>query len=729
MPKTATKRKTTRKKTNSKIVKSSSKGKHLVLVESPSKAKTIGKYLGPDYRVLATVGHIIDLPKNKLGVDVEDGSYEPDFITIKGKAAVIKKIKSEIDPAKEVYLAMDPDREGEAIAWHAANALKLKNPKRIVFHEITKNAVRAALEKPREVDENLVKAQIARRVLDRLVGYKVSQLLWTKIWYGLSAGRVQSVALRLIVEREEEIENFKPEEYWDLSADLKNGVQEVTAKLARQAGKKAKVSTGKQANEIESDVVNQPFKVKEIKTRQVKKSAFPPFTTSTLQQAANNVLGYTAKRTMSLAQELYQKGIITYMRTDSVNLSQDAIAAIREHVATRYGERYLPATPNYYRNKSKNAQEAHEAIRPTDFTRTYEMVKEEVGPQQARLYSLIMNRAVSSQMAPRESEIKSVIFEVIGKSSEVYEFTLGAEKVLFDGFRKVLSSGSVESEENLQKIDEINEGDIYDLVKFNKVQQFTKPKARYTDASLVKALESYGVGRPSTYATIISTVQDRGYVEKRERYLHPLDVGRVVNSFLTSNFDRLVNYEYTANVEDELDAIAEGAVKYAPFIDKEYQPLIGEIKKVDKSVNKEDVVVLEKSNEKCDICGSVMVVKLGKYGKFLSCSKFPDCKGIKSLDGGEQSLDQEKYHLPEKCPECGSKMVLKNGKYGKFWACDRYPDCKGVLPMLLNETCPECGKHLVERKGRWGKMFTGCSGYPDCRYIKKEPKKAKDSEE
>lgn len=694
---------------------------NLVIVESPAKAKTIEKYLGKDFKVMATVGHIIDLPKSKLSVDVEH-DYEPQFTTIKGKARIISSLKKAAK-GKNVYLAMDPDREGEAIAYHTSQALKLKDPKRVVFHEITKGAVSAAMDKPRDIDGNLVDAQFARRVLDRLVGYKVSELLWRKMWYGLSAGRVQSVALRLIVEREEEIEAFIPVEFWDLFADLKNGAgDKIRAKLSKKAGKKYVPANKEEADRVESEIKGKEFKVSGVKTKEVKKHAYPPFTTSTLQQAANSILGYTSKRTMGIAQSLYQRGYITYMRTDSVNLSNDAISAMRGLIKKQFGDEYLPRNPNFYKTRSRNAQEAHEAIRPTDVSKKGSDLG--LDAAEKKLYDLIWNRAVASQMSERKSQQISVEIEPIGTD---YLFTVGVERVLFDGFRKVLGGSAAKDEDALQQIGDIKEGEKLEFIELVKEQKFTQPKARYSEASLVKALEALGVGRPSTYATIISTVQDRGYVEKEGKSLKPTDVGRVVNKFLIGSFNRLVDYEYTAGVEERLDDIAEGKLKYVPFMEAEFGPLVKDLEKADKGVVKEDVVVLGKSDEKCDICGSEMFVKLGRYGKFLTCSKFPECKGIKSIDNSG-SLDTEKYLIPDKCPKCGNKMILKTSKYGQFWACEKYPECKGTLPLMLHEKCPECGKNLVERKGRWGKTFIGCSGYPDCRYIKKAAKKKKDEE-
>jgi DNA topoisomerase-1 len=696
--------------------------KNLLIVESPAKAKTINKYLGKDYKVMATVGHIIDLPKSDLGVDV-DNDYEPNFTTIYGKGKVIKELKKALPKGGDVYLAMDPDREGEAIAWHVTNALGLDDPKRVTYHEITKDAVLEAVKKPAKIDTNLVEAQKARRVLDRLVGYKLSELIWKKIWYGLSAGRVQSVALRLIVEKEEEREAFDPEEYWNFSVLVKDKQEnELEAKLKSKDGKKYVPSTGKEVKELEKLLGDSNYRVEEVKEREVKRHPYPPLTTSKMQQSANIGLGYSSKKTMTLAQILYQAGYITYMRTDSTNLSKKAIGEIRELIKEKYGDKYLPEKPKYYKTKSKSAQEAHEAIRPTNFSVNKEQIKKEFGSAHAKLYDLIWRRAVSSQMNPKKAKILTV--NIVPKDVEKpkYTFSLGGERILFDGFRKVLGGGK--AQEDLAEISQIKEGDELEKIKFNKEQKFTQPPSRYTEASLVKKLEKLGIGRPSTYATIISTIQSRGYVDREAKSLLPTDVGKIVTNFLRDNFERLVDYKYTAKVEEELDDIAQDKIDYVPFIDSQYKPLVKEIKKADKEVDKEDVVILGKAkDEKCPECGGDMVIRVGRYGKFLSCAKFPECKGMKDISGGEEELDLDKYYKPEKCPKCGAKMVLKNGKYGRFWACEKYPECKTTMPMLLNEKCPECGERLVERKGKWGKMFIGCSGYPDCKYIKKSKKK------
>jgi len=694
-------------------MKKSKEYKNLLIVESPAKAKTINRYLGDDFKVMATVGHVIDLPKSELGVDVEKG-YEPLYQVIHGKKKILQELKRALPEEGNVYLAMDPDREGEAIAWHVQEYLKLKNAKRVSFHEITKDAILQAIESPSTVNEDLVEAQKARRVLDRLYGYKLSELLWKKIWYGLSAGRVQSVALRLVVEREEEREAFKPEEFWNFLVEVSKDGEKLKIKLIKKDGKKYIPKKEQEVKEIEEMLDNHAYKVVDIVKKELKRNPYPPYTTSTLQQSANNVLGFSAKKTMTIAQRLYQAGYITYMRTDSVYLAQKAIKEIRGVIADKYGKQYLPEKERYYKNKSKNAQEAHEAIRPTDFS----FDSSKLSSDEAKLYNLIWKRAVSSQMNSEIIEDLNIYFQPNAELKYKLTFLAKGQKIIFDGFRVVY--GTVKEDETVQYISNIKLGDIFKKEKFLIEQKFTQPPTRYTEASLVKKLESLGIGRPSTYATIISTILGRKYVERERKFLFPTDIGRVVVHFLKGNFTQLVDYQYTASVEDSLDEIAKGKKKYIPFLDGQYKPLMENIQKAEKNVKKEDVVVLGDSDEKCPVCGAKMVIKLGRYGKFLSCSRFPECKGMKDINGEGEELDFNKYLKVEKCPKCGSKMVLKNGKFGKFWACENYPECKTTMPLLLNEKCPECGKNLVEKKSKWGKSFKGCSGYPECKYIKKE---------
>ncbi|MDD3661868.1 MAG: type I DNA topoisomerase [Candidatus Dojkabacteria bacterium] len=705
----------------------------LVIVESPAKAKTIGKYLGADYSVAATMGHIMDLPKSKLGVEVEQ-DFEPQYDVIPGKLKVIRQLKKLLPKDKaEVYLALDPDREGEAIAAHVAEVLKLKNAKRIVFHEVTKEAVEEAVGHPRTINIDLVDAQKARRVLDRLVGYKLSGLLWKKIWFGLSAGRVQSVATRLIVDREREREAFVPKEFWTVFSHLLTSSKDpIVAKLKARAGKTLIPKSKEEVDSIVSDLDGASWKIDAIDTVEKKKHPLPPFTTSTLQQAANAVLGYSASRTMQLAQQLYQgvtikgkgqTGLITYMRTDSTTLSAQALGGLRKSVEELYGKKYLPDQPMVYKTKSRMAQEAHEAIRPTSMTLPPDAVKDSLSPQQFKLYKLIWDRAHASQMMPmlyKESVVKVL---ATCKNGTEYIFVLTGREVTFDGFGKVMGYGMIR-EEGMQEVRGLSAGDELTCEKIETNQEFTKPKARYTEATLVKALEKHGIGRPSTYATIISTIQSRGYVDREGRYLFPTDIGFVVNDFLVEHFPDVVDYDFTSEIEGNLDDVAKGERQWVPVVKKVYVPFEKTLETKDKEVKKEDVVILGDSKIPCPECGGKMVIRLGRDGRFLSCARFPECKGMLGMDGktAEEALDKTKYRPAEKCEKCGSDMVLKRGRFGQFWACSKYPECKNAQPLLLQKTCPECGKPLVERKGKWGRSFTGCSGYPDCKFILKEPK-------
>ncbi|MEA3357678.1 MAG: type I DNA topoisomerase [Patescibacteria group bacterium] len=709
----------------------------LVIVESPAKAKTINRYLGNDYKVAASMGHVMDLPKSKLRVDIEN-NYKPDYQIIESKKDLVKKL-SKLVPrgGKEVYLAMDPDREGEAIAAHVSKVLNLKEPKRVIFHEITKQAVLTAIADPHKIDKKLVDAQKARRVLDRLVGYKLSELLWKKIWYGLSAGRVQSVAIRLVVEREREREAFKPDEFWNIIAHLLSvKKQKFCASLAKKNDKKFVSKSEKETKVVLSDLKGAKWVVGDVTKSKKRQWPSPPFTTVSLQQAAHNCFGYTARRTMQLAQQLYQGvtvkgkgsiGLITYMRTDSTYLANQAVKSMRSLIKAEYGAKYLPEKPTFFKTKSKLAQEAHEAIRPSHFNLDPESVKSSLKPQQYKLYKLIWDRAVSCQMTPMEYNALAVEVDAQCKNSTNYMFSVKAKEVVFDGYAKVAGSVLLRGDEVLQQISGIKKGDIVKCEKIAHEQKFTKPKSRYTEATLVKTLEKLGIGRPSTYATIISTVQGRGYVKKDGRYLFPTDIGLVVNDFLVEHFSDIVDYDFTSEIEQDLDNIARGEQKWVPVVDKVYKPFSRILVKKDKEVKKEDVVILGKSKFKCPECGGGMVERLGRQGKFLSCAKFPKCKGMLGLDGKkvEETLDKKVYFDPGKCEKCGGDMVVKKGKFGKFWACENYPDCKETQPLLLKKKCPDCGARLVERKGKWGKTFVGCSAYPECKYILKQPKKKK----
>lgn len=739
----------------------------LVVVESPSKAKTINKYLGNEYKVISSVGHIIDLPKSKLGIDVEH-NYEPQYETIKGKEKVIRELKSNAKSADEVLLATDPDREGEAISWHISNVLKsTKKPlERIVFHEITKGAVLEAIKHPRKIDDNLVNAQQARRVLDRLVGYTLSPLLWKKIRFGLSAGRVQSVALRLIVDREMERREFKADEYWTVSVVPTEKQKEAKKKIflsddektkfeegsfilelkkinSKALGKdeKSTINTQKEFEEISDILAETPLKVKEIAEKNITKRPNPPFTTSTFQQAAVNVLGMTSKNAMRSAQKLYENGLITYMRTDSFFLSDYAIKSSREAIKKFHGSKYCPEKPNYYRTSAKSAQEAHEAIRPTNFLTV--KLAASFSPQEQKVYDLIYRRALASQMTPAQFEQKTV--NVIAKNddskSEIKTLELGstAQKCIFDGWMKLYKIS--ENKALLKILEGIKENSTLYSDEINGIQHFTEPPPRYTEASLIKALEKYGIGRPSTYATIVAVIMQRDYVEKDGRYFYPTDTGIIVINLLKNHFKDIVDIEFTAKMENELDEIAEGKIKWQPMIDSFFVPFEKNIKIKDKEIKKDDVVVLGDSDEKCPICGKKMVKKLGRYGVFLSCIDFPACKGMKSLEentNGESSteLNEEffKKYKPAPKTDDGRDYALKKGRYGEFWAHPDYPKVKDAKPLeytdeMMSQMFGEApkasdGTKMILRKGRFG-FFWAHPDYPKVKEIQKVKKSKK----
>lgn len=712
--------------------------KNLVIVESPAKAKTIEKYLGSDFKVVASMGHVRDLPKSTLGINIE-GSYGADYATIKGKGAVISKMKGLVPDNGTVYLAQDLDREGEAIAWHVGQALGLFDErgkkkkirgkevdyKRVVFSEITKDAIVNAVKNPRGLDLNLVDAQQARRILDRLVGYKLSPLLWKKIRYGLSAGRVQSVAVRLIVDRERERDAFEPVEYWELLAHLyKNKSSESVAfELVKQGGKKIELKDCSAVDKVKKVLKGTgDWKVKSVEEKTISKNPPAPFTTSTLQQSAFNKLGYSSKRTMAIAQGLYQgidlsngdhKALITYMRTDSKNLSNESVSAIRSVIINQFGKENLEQKPRVYKTKSKSAQEAHEAIRPTDVAFTPSDAAKVLPKDELNLYQLIWQRTVACQMVPAQYKRLTIDVEKLD-----FIFRNSNQSLVSPGYLSVYHRGL-----DKEPVLDFSTGDILKLKDIESTQHFTQPPARYNEASLVKALESYGIGRPSTYSAIISTILQRGYVVQENKALKPEDIGYVVTDLLKNHFPEIVDVNFTSGMEEDLDAVARGEKEWVPVIDAFYKPFEKLLEKKDKEINKEDVVVLEESDEVCEKCGAKMVVKLGRFGKFLSCTKFPECKGMKSL-AADEDLEKilENHEKPEKCDKCGEDMELKRGKYGLFWACKKYPDCKSAKPLLLKEKCPECGSNLLERTGKWGKSFIGCSGYPNCKYIQKTKK-------
>ncbi len=701
---------------------------HVIIVESPAKARTLKKFLGAKYNVKASMGHIRDLPKKELGVDT-DNDFNPKYEISPDKKKIVKELKDLVHKYKDtmVWLAADEDREGESIAWHLIHALNLKKGqyKRIAFHEITKPAVLAALENPRNIDFHLVHAQQARRVLDRLVGYKLSPLLWTKVRAGLSAGRVQSVAVRLIVDRDREIEDFKPVEYWKIDTDLKAKKGEFNADLAKIKGKKAEVGNKKEADKVLKDLKSASYKVGNLVKKEAQRQPSSPFITSTLQQEASRKLGFSVKQTMVLAQQLYEgvshgkdhAGLITYMRTDSFNLSNEFLKVVPKVIKKIYGDEYALDKPRVFTKKTKGAQEAHEAIRPTDLSKMPADLKSHLDPQQYKLYKLIWERTAASQMPPAKLDMTTVTVE----TDNGYTLEAKGQVIKFPGFMKAYIEGTDHPDEALANKDkllpEIEKGETCDLKKVNSEQKFTQPPARYTEATLVKKLESEGIGRPSTYAPTISTIINRGYIEKQaDKKLYALDIGFIVNDFLVKHFPDIVDYSFTADMEEELDDIAEGEKKWEPVISKFYKPFEKLLEEKKKSVKKEDVII-EKTDEVCEVCGAPMKVKLGKNGKFLSCSKYPECKNAKPMkEDREKEEKLQKEFKDEKCEKCESAMVVKTGRFGDFLACSAYPKCKTTRPLAhaLNIDCQKCDGQLVEKRTKRGKVFYGCNNYPKC---------------
>ncbi len=644
---------------------------NLIIVESPTKAKTLTRFLGKDYQIVSSMGHIRDLPKKKLGIDVER-NFKPQYLLVPQKKESIKNIKDESKKAKKIFLATDPDREGEAIAFHIAHILKKKADgfARIVFHEITKNAIEKAIANPRKINLDLVDAQQARRILDRLVGYKLSPLLWRKIRRGLSAGRVQSVAVRLIVDREREIEKFVPEEYWEIWAKLKKHIggkredmPSFEAKLIKKNGKKVKIENENQSRQTVEELKKANYEVYQVIRKEVKQSPSPPFITSSLQRNASQRLGFSSKRTMYAAQRLYEKGLISYHRTDSFNLAKVAVEKMRQYINITYGKEYLPEKPNFYKTKSKVAQEAHEAIRPTDVQKTVEKISEKLGRDEQRLYELIWKRAIASQMVSAVWDKTKIETQATSRKN-IYLLLTEGKIIKFDGWLILFNKKEMEGE---MELPEVKKGDDLDLLKLIPKQKFTQAPPRYSEASLIKALEERGIGRPSTYAPIISTIQDRQYVEKVEGRFHPTPLGTTVNDFLVEYFANIVDYDFTAKMEDNLDEIADGKRKWVPVIKKFYQPFNKQLEGVTKVAERVQIPT-EVTEEKCPQCkqGKV-VIRIGKFGKFLSCSRFPDC-------------DYTAPYVPKlkgvKCPECGGDVVIKKTRKGKqFYGCSNYPKC------------------------------------------------------
>ena len=693
----ATKQESTTKKKPTRRKVSRTNQKKLVIVESPSKAKTIGKYLGRTYKVVASLGHVRDLPKSRMGVDI-DHDYQPDYISIRGKGDVIKELRKDAKAAKAVYLASDPDREGEAIAWHVANLLKMDptEKNRVTFHEITKDAVKEAFKEPRTINMNLVDAQQARRVLDRLVGYSISPILWKKVKKGLSAGRVQSVALNLIIQRENEIRNFVPEEYWTIDADFKKGREKFQASFYGQNGKKANLKNQEDVQAVLQQLDRQQdFSITKVDRRERRRMPQPPFTTSTMQQDANRRLNFRTRKTMMAAQQLYEGinigqgaavGLITYMRTDSTRIAgvakHEASTFIHEHYGTEYA-----ATKPVKGKLQEGAQDAHEAIRPTSVNRTPAEMKEFLTPDQYKLYNLIWSRFVASQMTPQVTDTMAVTITQNG-----VDFRANGSKVKFDGFTKVYKGS--QGKDNI--LPNLEEGDAVKMVADNPAQHFTQPPARFTEAALVKTLEENGVGRPSTYAPILDTIQRRYYVKLESRHFEPTELGEIVNDLITKQFPDIVNVKFTAEVEDSLDKIEEGKENWVQVVDGFYKPFSKEVATAEEQVAKIEMKD-ELAGSNCEICGAPMVIKMGKYGKFYACSRFPNCRNTKAIvkDTGVE------------CPLChqGTVVERKSKKNRVFYGCSRYPDCDFLSwDRPIGRDCPKDGHFLVEKKVKGGKQ-------------------------
>jgi DNA topoisomerase-1 len=732
--------------------------KSLVVVESPSKAKTINKYLGAGYKVLASVGHIKDLPKKGIGIDF-DNNFEPTYEVIPGKEKVIKELKAAAKDADTIYVATDPDREGEAIGWHIKEELEgrgknRKTVRRVMFNEITKTAIQESFKHPIDIDENLVNAQQARRLLDRIVGYQVSPLLWDKVRRGLSAGRVQSVAVRLVVEREREIEAFNATEYWTIIANLSAKLPPAfDARLLRIDEKSVKASDfaeevkaseihikeEKQAKDLVAEIERQQFIVASVATKEKKRNPVPPFITSKLQQEASRKLRFPVKKTMQLAQRLYEGieigeeglvGLITYMRTDSTRVADSALAEVRDLITTQFGPEYLPEKAVFYRSK-KDAQDAHEAIRPTAAMRTPDSLTSFLSKDELALYKLIWQRFVASQMMPALLDQTTIDIS----AGPRYLFRATGSVIKFNGFLAVYEEGKDEKdaddEEQAHKLPLVEEGERLALNNLADEQHFTEPPPRYTEATLVKALEEKGIGRPSTYASIMTVIQDREYAQRKEGRFYPTELGIIVNDLLVESFDDLFNVAYTAHMEEELDEIEDGKMGWTEALAEFYEKFTKDLdvaKLHMRDVKRQEII----TDEKCENCGSPMAKKFGRFGEFLACTNYPECKTTRDIPKAHDEAGEEAHAeaAEEICDNCGRPMAMKRGRFGQFLACTGYPDCKttrkiqkggkfAAPDVMLEELCPKCGKQMVLKQGRYG-PFTACSNYPKCKYIKQE---------
>ena len=678
----------------------------LVIVESPAKAKTISKFLGRGYKVEASQGHVRDMPKSQIGVDEENG-FEPKYITIRGRGEILNRIRKEAKNAAKIYLATDPDREGEAISWHLANVLGIDEASdcRIEFHEVTAKAVKAAVKSPRAINMDLVNAQQARRVLDRLIGYKISPLLWRKIKKGLSAGRVQSVAAKMLCDREQEIDQFLPEEYWTITTDFTIGSAHVSARFTGTPAQKQELHTREEAEKIVAACENAAFHVSTIKKSERRKYPAAPFTTSNLQQEASRKLGFTTQKTMQIAQQLYEgvelagegsQGLVTYIRTDSTRIADEAMTAVRGMIADRYAPEYLPETPNVYKTRS-TAQDAHEAIRPTDIARRPEDIKASLSHDQFKLYKLIYARFVSSQMTPAVYDTLSVDID----SDTGIRFHFNAQKLRFAGFTAIYEEGADDSAEetNVKNLPDLTEGTAAIIGEILPEQHFTQPPPRYTEASLVRALEEKGIGRPSTYAPTISTIISRGYVAREKKRLMPTELGKTVNDVMCRHFPNIVDITFTAGMEEKLDEVEAGQLEWHGVIAGFYGPFMETLEKADQSIEKvsiEDQV----SDVPCEKCGAMMVYKMSRYGKFLACPNFPDCRFTMALP----------KNIGVPCPKCGGELLERISRKGrKFYGCEHYPECDFVSwDRPVAEKCPVCGGRMVLKSGAKDALYHVC---------------------
>ena len=706
------------------VTKSKKEEKTLVIVESPAKSKTIGKILGSNYIIQASMGHVRDLASKGLGFDIEN-DFKPTFEVIPEKKKVITELNKLAKTVDKIYLASDPDREGEAIAWHVRECLKFPSDKifRIVFNEITPHAIKDAVANPHEIDMLKVEAQKTRQILDKLVGSKISPILWEKMKnYKLSAGRVQSVALKIICEREDEIEAFIPSEYWNIEALLNKNNSQYTAELSRviKNGKDEKIElhNEKEVKEVLKNLEGKEYKVSKITPRDTQRKPQPPFITSTLQREASSKLGYGVSKTMQIAQKLYEGidlgdgsvGLITYMRTDSTRISPDAQASAKEYILDNFGEKYYPEKPNVYVKNKQNTQDAHEAIRPSYIDKTPDSIKKYLTAEQYKLYKLIWDRFMASQMT--SAKVKNLTVDV---TADKYIFKMGSSKVVFDGFTKIYSDD--ETIEVAKKLGDLSVGDILNLEKLSPEQHFTQPPSRYSEASLVKQLEEYGIGRPSTYAPIITKIQQRNYVEKTEtKALKPTPLGRAICKQLNEYFTQIMDYKFTASMEAGLDEIAEDKQNGVKFLNDFWKPFSVTLEEAQKNMKRVDV----ETDKVCPNCGKKMVVKLSRYGKqFLACSGYPECKTALPLEGDNQAKEiPEDEPTDKKCEKCGGDMVIKTGPYGKYYQCLN-DKCKKRFSIVESTgvACPQCGKgELVKRKSRYGTFFYGCSKYPDCSF-------------